>query len=48
MDDSQDLEARTPQPRRFVTERELLDTLDRALWEVERQRVEESAAAGER
>src|SRR5690606_36616615 len=45
MDDSQENEARTPQNRRYVTELELLDTLDRSLWEVERQRVEEKAAS---
>jgi hypothetical protein len=28
--------------RRFVTEQELLESLNRSLWEVERQRVEES------
>lgn len=45
MDDSQENEARTPQNRRYVTELELLETLDRSLWEVERQRVEEKAAS---
>jgi hypothetical protein len=28
--------------RRFVTEQELLESLNRSLWEVERERVQES------
>jgi hypothetical protein len=43
MDDSQTPEARTPHTHRFVTELEMLETLNRALWEVERSRVEENA-----
>jgi hypothetical protein len=43
MDDSQSPEARTPRNNRFVTELEMLETLNRALWEVERSRVEENA-----
>jgi hypothetical protein len=42
MDDGQSPEARTPRTNRFVTELELLETLNRALWEVERRRAEES------
>lgn len=41
MDDSQESAARTPQTRRFVTELEMLESLDRSLWEVERRRVQE-------
>lgn len=48
MDDSRDPEARTPQPRRYVPELELLESLNRSLWEVERQRVEERTETGKR
>ncbi|MEN9581332.1 MAG: hypothetical protein RJA70_4341 [Pseudomonadota bacterium] len=41
MDDSQDSEARTPQIRRFVSEIELMESLNRSLWEIERIRVQE-------
>lgn len=41
MDDSQEVEARTPHTHRFVTELEMLAQLNRSLWEVERKRVEE-------
>ncbi len=44
MDDSQEVEARTPHPSRFVTELEMLTQLDRLLWEVERKRAEEGGA----
>lgn len=45
MDDSQTPEARTPRTRHFVTELELLESLNRSLWEVERSRVEENGNA---
>jgi hypothetical protein len=32
----------TGRDRRYVTEQELMETLNRSLWEVERQRVEEA------
>lgn len=48
MDDSRDVEARTPQTRRYVSELELLEALNRSLWEIERQRVEERTEAGKR
>jgi hypothetical protein len=41
MDDSRDPEARMPQNRRYVPELELLESLNRSLWEIERQRAEE-------
>lgn len=41
MDDSQETAARTPQRYRFVTELEMMEFLNRSLWEVERPRVEE-------
>lgn len=40
MDDSQREEARTPQPPRYVTERQLHRVLDECLWQVERRRVD--------
>lgn len=43
MDDRQNPAERTPQTRRFVTEMEMLELLNRALWEVERQRAQEHA-----
>jgi hypothetical protein len=43
MDDSQNTAERTPQMYRFVTEREMLERLDRSLWEIERQRAQEHA-----
>jgi hypothetical protein len=48
MDDSRDVEARTPQTRRYVSELELLEALNRSLWEIERQRVEERTESGKR
>jgi hypothetical protein len=48
MDDSRDNEARTPQTRRYVPELELLEALNRSLWEIERQRVEERTETGKR
>ena len=42
MDDSHENEARMPRERRHVTELELLESLNRSLWEVERRRAEES------
>lgn len=41
MDDSQENEARTPQVRRFISELELMESLNQCLWEVERKRVQE-------
>lgn len=41
MDDSQEPEARTPLIRRFVSEMELMESLNRSLWEIERIRVQE-------
>jgi hypothetical protein len=41
MDDSRDAEARMPQNRRYVPEIELLESLNRSLWEIERKRAEE-------
>jgi hypothetical protein len=43
MDDSQSQEARTPRTHRYVPELEMLESLNRSLWEVERARVEEAA-----
>jgi hypothetical protein len=43
MDDRQNPAERTPQTRRFVTEMEMLELLNRSLWEVERQRAQEHA-----
>jgi hypothetical protein len=43
MDDSQTQEARTPRTHRYVPEIELMESLNRSLWEVERSRVEEAA-----
>lgn len=40
MDDRQRDEAGTPQPPRFVTERQLYRVLDESLWQVERRRVQ--------
>jgi hypothetical protein len=42
MDDSQTQEARTPRIHRYVPELEMLESLNRSLWEVERARVEET------
>lgn len=42
MDDRQQGEARTPREKRHVTELELMESLNRSLWEVERQRAEEA------
>jgi hypothetical protein len=41
MDDGQNSAERTPQTHRFVTELEILELLNRSLWEVERQRAQE-------
>lgn len=40
MDDGHKEEARTPQPPRYVTERQLHRVLDESLWQVERRRVD--------
>jgi hypothetical protein len=39
MDDRQEEEARTPQPPRYVNDRQLHRVLDESLWQVERRRV---------
>jgi hypothetical protein len=46
MDDSQDSAARTPQTHRFVSEREMMEYLNRALWEIERRRAQEQHCSG--
>lgn len=40
MDDGHKKEAGTPQPPRYVTERQLHRVLDESLWQVERRRVD--------
>ena len=40
MNDTEDTEPSLP-ARRVITEQELLEALNRSLWEVERRRVEE-------
>ena len=42
MDDSQERGAGTPKERKFVSEQDLLETLNRCLWEVERRRAQEA------
>jgi len=42
MDDSHDSEARMPRDHRHVSEQDLLESLNRCLWEVERRRAEEA------
>lgn len=41
MDDSRKTEAGTPQVGRFVSDLELMKSLNQCLWEVERKRVQE-------
>jgi hypothetical protein len=43
MANSEKNQASPPPERRHVTEQELMETLNRSLWEVERRRVEETA-----
>lgn len=40
MDDGRKEEAGTPQPPRYVTERQLHRVLDETMWQVERRRVD--------
>ncbi len=40
-----EIESRMPQNRRYVPEIELLESLSRSLWEIERQRAEERVSA---